>query len=152
MLPGPIHHAPRQPSTAPAISSLGNEAAYVTGWKAGAGLGALWQGMGRSHLPQSARPSEPCSTCGDMGEGSHTPGGISATAWCLPAPPLSNLAQKMAQPPSPRSWRPPSSFSFAQAAQHSLCLSPCPDPQGERHCVCSWPLWEKPVPTSAAPF
>lgn len=93
MLPGPIHHAPRQPSPATAISSLGNEAAYVTGWKAGAGLGALWQGMGPLPSPtvgQALRALFYLWTCRE---------GEPHTGW--------NHCQPLLSPTWPRRWPSP---------------------------------------------
>lgn len=70
------------------------------------------------------------------------------TAWCLPAPPLSQPGPGDGPASFPRNSRPPSSCSFARPAPYSLGLSPSPDPQRRRHCAGYGPLWEKPEPTS----
>lgn len=113
-------HSPRPPPALPRLFPVpGNGAAYVTGWTAGAGLGP-------PPSPTAGQPLRARSPCGDVGEGtSHTRGNHHAQPGACQhlLPPV--LAQKMAQPPSPRIWRPPvASPSPTQSRTASVSLAP----------------------------
>lgn len=142
-----IHHAPSPAWALPWLfPAPGYVAAYVTGWKPGAGLGALVARGGAAPSSHSrASPSEPLFPVWMCVARLTGPGGIAVDSLMasstLSLPP--NLAQKLTQPPSSHGLEATELPLLQLSALHNLCSLTLPDAQSKSQvCLLLAPLTE----------
>lgn len=143
-----IHHAPSPAQALPWLfPAPGYAAAYVTGWKQGAGPGALVARGGAAPSSHNlASPSEPLFPMWMCVARLTGLGGIAVDSLMVPStlhflPP--NLTQKMTQPPSSRGLEATEQPLLQLSALHDLCSLTVPDAQSKSQvCLLLAPLTE----------